>query len=151
MASTFTVERSRVIAASPETIAPLIADLRAWQRWSPWEGIDPDLQREYSGAESGAGAEYHWKGNKKAGEGHMTVTAAEPRRVEIRIDFLTPFKSTNHSVFTLTPEGDGTKVVWSMTGPRPLLMRLFSILINPEKFVGPDFEKGLASLDELVA
>ncbi|MFT4298174.1 MAG: SRPBCC family protein [Aeromicrobium sp.] len=148
MAATFAVSRELTIAAPPERIAPLLADLRAWRQWSPWEEIDPDLQRTYSGAESGVGAEYHWKGNKKAGEGHMTVTGVDETSVEVRVDFLKPFTSTNQTRFDLTPTDGGTHVVWAMTGPRPLFMRLLSILMNPEKFIGPDLEKGLRQLGE---
>ena len=35
-----------------------------------------------------------------------------------------------------------------MTGPRPLLMKLMGPLMNMEKIVGKDFEKGLDRLEE---
>jgi len=156
--ATFTLVRETTVPTTPERILPLIADLRAWREWSPWEDVDPELDRAYSGAEEGVGAEYHWKGNRKAGEGHMTVTGVDagtpgsddPRTVDIRIDFLKPFRSTNQVVFTLTPQDEGaaTHVRWRMDGPRPLIMRLLSVLMNPEKLVGPDLEKGLRRLSE---
>jgi hypothetical protein len=46
-----------------------IVDFRRWQAWSPWEELDPNLWRDYSGAESGVGAIYEWAGNRKAGSG----------------------------------------------------------------------------------
>jgi uncharacterized protein YndB with AHSA1/START domain len=145
--STFTVERSATIAAAPQTVFDLVADFHQWRRWSPWEDVDPNLQRTYRGAEAGQGAVYEWSGNKKAGEGRMEIVEADsPGKIVIALDFLKPFKSSNTTTFTFTPEGEGTGVRWSMTGPRPLMMRLLGFLFNPEKMVGRDFENGLARL-----
>ena len=33
----------------------LLADFRSWRSWSPWEGLDPDLSREYTGPDHGVG------------------------------------------------------------------------------------------------
>src|SRR5688572_16818203 len=60
---TFTVQRMVTIKAPPEKIMPLISDFRNWPSWSPWEHLDPAMQRTYAGAPSGKGAIYSWKGN----------------------------------------------------------------------------------------
>jgi uncharacterized protein YndB with AHSA1/START domain len=144
MSSTYTVERTRVVQAPVERVYPLIADFRQWTRWSPWEDVDPELHRAYSGADSGTGARYAWSGNRKAGAGNMTVTdAQENSRVEIDLVFEKPFKSQTRTTFELTPLGEGTKVTWRMTGPKPLVMRILSPVMNMEKMVGKDFDKGL--------
>ena len=49
MAKEFRVSRSTTIAAPPERILPLITTLREWRKWSPWEGLDPNLERKYAG------------------------------------------------------------------------------------------------------
>jgi hypothetical protein len=46
---TYTVQRSAPIAAPPARVYSLIADFHNWTTWSPWEGMDPDLKRTYSG------------------------------------------------------------------------------------------------------
>jgi hypothetical protein len=61
---TFQIERSATINAPSEKIFPLINDFRQWRAWSPWENLDPALQRTFSGPESGVGAVYEWAGNK---------------------------------------------------------------------------------------
>ena len=67
----------------------------------------------------------------------------------IDIEFLKPFKSLTTTTFVLTPQGDDrTDVLWRMVGPRPLFMRVLGKLMDPEKLVGKDFEKGLAALDD---
>ncbi|HEV7707120.1 MAG TPA: SRPBCC family protein, partial [Asanoa sp.] len=73
MTDTYTVSRSIDIAAPPARIYPKIADFHNWTQWSPWEDMDPDIKREYSGAESGLGAAYAWSGNTKAGKGRMEI------------------------------------------------------------------------------
>ena len=143
---TYTVERRTVVAAPPERIRPEIDDLRRWQGWSPFEGLDPDLQRTYSGPASGPGAAYAWSGNKKAGRGRMEVRSSTPEAVAIDIVFEKPFPSTSTSTFSLLPSGGSTEVVWSMVGPRPLVLRLLGPVISMDKIVGKDFERGLAQL-----
>ncbi|PWJ51815.1 Polyketide cyclase / dehydrase and lipid transport [Quadrisphaera granulorum] len=152
IAQTYTVERQVLVAAPPERIFAEIADLRRWQGWSPWEGLDPALDRTYSGPGSGEGAAYAWSGNRKAGKGSMRVARAEaPRVVSIDIAFEKPFPNTSTSTFTLTPEDDdggapATRVTWTMVGPRPLVMRLLGPALSMDKIVGKDFERGLQQL-----
>jgi len=147
--ATFTVERSASIAAPPQTVYDLLVDFHKWPQWSPWEELDPGMERTHSGAEAGAGAKYAWSGNRKAGQGDMTITDAQaPSKVQIALNFVKPFKSSNTTMFTLTPEAEGTKVLWSMIGPRPLMMRIFGFVFNMDKMVGKDFEKGLAKLQQ---
>jgi hypothetical protein len=151
MADTYTVERSALIEATPEQVYPKIADFHEWQAWSPWEGMDPDQQRTYSGADSGSGAVYSWSGNRKVGEGRMEITHAnEASRVEIALDFIKPFKSSNTTSFSLQPEGAGTRVDWSMTGPKTLMTKVMGIFKSMDKMIGPDFERGLAQLKSQV-
>lgn len=151
MTSEYTVERSRTLQGSPDDIRPLLTNFRNWRLWSPWEEADQDLHRAYSGPEAGLGAHYAWNGNRKAGAGTMEIVGLTENEVEIRLEFVKPFKSVTTTRFVLSPKGgDSTDVTWRMTGPRPLLMRVLGPLMNPDKLVGKDFEKGLASLDEAV-
>jgi uncharacterized protein YndB with AHSA1/START domain len=147
MSDTYTVERSSTIAAAPAHVYAQVVDLHRWPAWSPWEGLDPDLQRTYAGPEQGVGSAYAWKGNRKAGEGRMEIVGAtEPRAVEVALSFLKPFKSTSRTTFSFVPEDGGTRVTWSMTGPNTLLTKVMGVFTNMDKLVGPDFEKGLAQL-----
>ena len=151
MADTYTVERRRTVPSPAHHVYLLLDNFQQWLRWSPWEGLDPDLKRAYSGPEGGVGAVYAWSGNRKAGAGRMEITRVEEDRlVEIRLDFEKPFKSTATTTFTLTPVGDdSTEVVWTMTGDRPLVMKVLGFVFNPEKFAGKDMEKGLANLADV--
>lgn len=145
----FIISRSIDIAAPAARIHGLISDYHRWVDWSPWEGIDPNLSRTYSGPDAGIGAKYAWVGNKKVGSGNMETTGEAPDRIEIRLEFTAPWKAVNDTIFELAPAGDRTRVTWTMTGQhegaRGLLMRVMPM----DKIVGKDFEKGLAKLKAL--
>lgn len=141
----FSLSRSTRIQAPPERVHPLLDDFREWQKWSPWEGVDPDLHRDYSGPDHGVGSTYHWSGNRKAGEGEMTITGSTPASVVVDLAFLKPFKATNVTRFDLVPAGEATEVTWTMTGTRSAVMSVMGKLFF-DKAIGKDFERGLAAL-----
>jgi len=147
MADIYTVERTTTINAPAEKVYAQVADFRNWRTWSPWDDLDPDMKRTYSGADSGVGAGYAWSGNRKAGEGQMKITeAVEPSSVQIALDFLKPFKSSSTTTFNLKAQGETTEVTWTMTGPMTLMTRVMGVFKSMDKMVGPDFEKGLTQL-----
>jgi hypothetical protein len=150
--STYEVTRSAVIPAPAQDIFPLVNSFHEWTTWSPWEAVDPAMERSYSGTESGVGAKYAWSGNRKAGSGTMEIVdTAEPRNIKIRLEFTKPFKAVNPTSFTFTPSGNGTQVTWTMTGENKGIGKVFALFMNMDKMVGADFEKGLASLAGAVA
>ncbi|MFQ4149602.1 SRPBCC family protein [Arthrobacter sp. LAPM80] len=150
--STFNVSRSAFIPSPAGDIFPFVTSFREWINWSPWEGLDPSMNRTYSGPVEGVGAKYAWRGSGRAGAGTMEILeVVEPSRIHIRLEFSKPMKSVNSITFTFAPEGHGTLVTWSMTGENKGLGRVLMLFINMEKMVGGDFEKGLAQLSAVVA
>ena len=141
----FSLSRSIHVDAAPERVHDLLDDLRRWQSWSPWEGVDPALRREYTGPERGVGAAYAWSGNTKAGEGRMVVTESTPRSAVVDLTFVKPFRSSSTTTFTLAPTGAGTDVTWTMAGRRNAAMALAGRLFF-DRAIGGDFERGLAAL-----
>src|SRR4029453_18971318 len=94
MGKTLHVQRSAVIPAAPERIFALLDDFREWERWSPWEELDPNMAHTYSGAERGVGAVHAWTGNKKAGEGRMEIVDADPpHRLDLALTFINRFQT----------------------------------------------------------
>ena len=146
----FRIERSATINAPAEKIFPLIADFHNWANWSPWEQLDPQLRRTYSGSPSGLGAVYEWEGNKKVGQGRMEITEAQPpAKITIKLDFLKPFEAHNTAEFALTGQGSSTDVTWAMIGQKPLMLKVMSAFMDMDKMVGKDFESGLANMKAL--
>ena len=149
--STFSLQRSINVNATPEKIFPHLNDFKNWGVWSPWEKMDPDLKRSFSGSASGKGAHYSWIGNKKVGEGNMEITRSVPSsNIELNLNFLKPFKASNVTEFKITPNGNMTNVNWEMRGPLNLFMKIMHMFMNMDKMVGKDFEAGLANLKSIV-
>ncbi|CAN5737520.1 SRPBCC family protein [soil metagenome] len=145
--SSFRVQRSVTINASPQRIAALINDFHNWNDWSPWAHIDPDMKTTYSGPASGVGSIYLWEGNSKVGQGRMEILAIEPTQTKVKLDFLKPFEGHNTTDFILQPQGSSTQVDWVMYGPMTFFPgKLMSVFTSMDKMIGGDFEKGLANL-----
>jgi uncharacterized protein YndB with AHSA1/START domain len=142
----FQIQRSISINTPPDKVFPHINDFHKWDSWSPWEKLDPNLQRTHSGAPSGKGAIYAWEGNSNVGSGRMEILeSTPPSRILIKLDFLKPFEAHNQTEFKM--EGSGpTTVVWTMTGAQAFPMKVMGVFMSMDNMVGKDFEKGLASL-----
>ena len=143
--SDFSLTRGTRVHADAATVHALVDDFREWTKWSPWENVDPDLHRDYTGPQRGVGSTYKWSGNRKAGEGEMRITGSTPTSVVVDLEFLKPFRATNVTTFRLAPAGEATDVTWTMTGTRNPVMGLMGRLFF-DKAIGRDFERGLASL-----
>jgi hypothetical protein len=144
---TFRVERSLAMNASPGALFALLNDFHNWPSWSPFEKLDPDIKRSYSGAGSGRGAVYEWQGNARAGAGRMEVLEAEaPSRVVIKLDFIKPFEGHNIAEFTILESGGTTTTTWAMHGPVPFLAKLMHLFVSMDAIIGKEFEAGLENL-----
>jgi uncharacterized protein YndB with AHSA1/START domain len=143
----FRVQRSASIKAPADRIFGLITDLRGWRAWSPYEKRDPEMTRNYSGADKGKGAAYAWDGNRNVGAGRMEIVdVTPPSKVVIKLEFLRPFKANNTAEFVMEPKGDATTVTWAMHGPNKFIGKVMGIFIDMDKMIGKDFEDGLANL-----
>ena len=143
----FAVSRRTIVSVPPEMVFSHVNDLHRWEAWSPWARLDPNAKSTFSGADAGANAAMAWDGNNKVGAGKMTITESQPvERIRLRLDFQRPMKATNTAEFTFRLEGGQTVVTWSMAGKNNLMGKLFGLLINCDKMIGGDFEKGLAGL-----
>lgn len=148
----FRVERSMLIPAPPEVLHTIVNDFRTWEQWSPWEKLDRNMKKTFSGPVSGAGSSYAWEGNDDVGKGKMEILESTPYSlVKIKLEFIEPFPVSNTTEFTFTPAEGGTKVVWAMYGPSPYISKLFSVFMNMDAMIGKDFEEGLNNLKGMLA
>ena len=145
------VERSAKIDAPPLVVFNQLDDFKAWSNWSPWEKIDPSMTRSYDGPPRGVGARYAWQGNKKVGKGKMEITESQPPTlVKERLEFIEPFAAVAETTFRVAPEGDkAATVTWSMDGRHNFVGKVFSVFMNMDKTIGPDFDRGLANLAQV--
>jgi len=148
--ASFTVNRSIAIAAPAERIFGLIADLRRWSGWSPFDRKDPAMKRTFGAITAGLGAVYEWDGNKAVGKGRMEIVETKaPDKIVLALDFVKPFKGHNMAEFTLLPTGDSTTVTWSIYGPVPYPAKVMGMFFDMDRRIGADFEAGLANLKAL--
>lgn len=149
--STYRVERSATMNATPAVVFAQVNDFHKWNAWSPWEKLDPAMKRTFEGAPAGTGAVYAWAGNSDVGEGRMTINESRPSDlVKIKLEFVKPFAANSDTTFTFQPEGNQTKVTWTMVGDKNFIAKAFGLVMNMDKMVGGDFEKGLAQMKSVV-
>lgn len=143
----FHVERSSRIQAPPEQIFPFLNDYRRWRTWSPYEKLDPEMKRTYSGAETGQGSVYEWDGDGNAGKGRIEIIeSTPPTGLTMTLDMVKPMACRNIVTYTLEPQGDSTKVTWAMDGAASYASKIVQVFISMDSMVGSQFEEGLANL-----
>ena len=148
----FRISRTAVIAAPPASVFEQINTFQKWSDWSPWAKLDPNAKNTFEGPASGVGAKFAWSGNNEVGEGSMTITDSKPgERVLMDLVFTKPFAAKNVTEFTLKPEGMGTAVTWTMTGKNDFMGKAIGLIVNCDKMVGGQFEKGFENLKAVVA
>jgi uncharacterized protein YndB with AHSA1/START domain len=147
----FKVTRSATVNAPPDKVFEQVNDFHKWEAWSPWAKMDPNMKANYSGAPSGVGSVYSWTGNDEVGEGKMTISQSHPsEHIAIDLEFIKPFAAKNLTEFMFQPGGDKTNVTWTMTGKKNFMMKAFCMIMDMDKTVGGDFEKGLAQMKTVV-
>jgi hypothetical protein len=147
----FRVSRTATVAAPAATVFGQINDLHKWNAWSPWARLDPDAKNTFEGPPAGVGASMAWVGNRKVGEGRMTIIESKPSElVRMKLEFVKPFAATSTAEFALKQEGDKTMVTWSMAGHNNFIGKAMSLVVNCDKMVGGQFEQGFSYLKSVV-
>jgi polyketide cyclase/dehydrase/lipid transport protein/type II secretion system GspH-like protein len=145
--SDFHVARATAIAAPAPVVFAQVNDFHKWEAWNPWGKLDPAAKQTYEGAPAGAGAIYAWRGNSQVGEGHMTMVESRPSDlIRIKLEFFKPMAGTSTAEFTFKPEGDQTAVTWTMTGTNGFVGKAMCLVVNMDRMIGGQFEKGLADM-----
>ncbi len=144
------IDRATRVHAAPAAVAAHVADFHRWQSWSPFETLDPAMQRAFGGPATGPGAIYAWEGNRKVGKGRMEIVDASPARIRIQLDFERPMKGHNVADFTFQRDADATLVRWAMYCPAtPFFGKVLGLFVDLDGIVGRSFETGLANLKAL--
>lgn len=146
---TFEVKRSRSIAAPPDSVFLLVADLKNWKQWSPWQAKDPQMELNLSDNTFGPGSTLEWK-SKTEGNGKVTYKTVMPASLAVYTLHISDWGMESEGKFALEPDGDKTKLTWTMTGDVGMNpFSKFGILFM-DKWVGADFDAGLENLDKAV-
>lgn len=147
----FRYERSGVIKAPPEKIFPYLVDFKKGSEWSPYEKIDSNMKKQFSGPELQVGSVMEFQGNRDAGSGKLEILKIVPNEsVEIRLTMIEPFKGENLVVYSLTPQADGTLFTWTMSGEGGFISKLLNFFVDCEKMVADQFTVGINNLKEVI-
>lgn len=145
---TYSVSRSVKINAAGTVVYNNVANFNSFLKWNPWYKMDPKAKIDVSGTPLQVGHMYRWDG-EESGQGQMEIRSLEPLKlIDIDLTFLKPFESTADTKFELQPEGDSTKVTWTMAGENKSALEKWMGLAMGG-MIGDDFESGLQSLKEL--
>jgi hypothetical protein len=141
------LERSIEINASKEKVYEQISSFKNWVNWSPWQEKDPNAVLTYSGTEHRIGHSFSWKGDpKKVGQGSMTITSLDRNRNMVSELQFGKNPNTSPCTFKLEDYMGKTKVTWSFDADFGMRLPARYFGLMAEKFLGPDYEKGLANL-----
>jgi Polyketide cyclase / dehydrase and lipid transport len=143
------IERSQVIPAPKEVLFEQVNTIKNWEKWSPWQHLDPNMKTQYNAIPSGVGASYSWQGNDKVGQGKMTITQAViGDSLALDLDFME--QGTAKQVYVFEKTDNGTKITLKfdadMSKP-PVVGKYFAMIMKG--MLIKDFDRGLSNLDSL--
>jgi effector-binding domain-containing protein len=154
MASSYTASSSIVIESNSYNVFPYFADLKKWEKWSPWREKDTTTQYNYSENTFGAGSTMSWDSkNEELGTGTITTVQFKKfHHINYKLDFVKPFKSTSGGQFIVEKLNEKqVKVTWTNTGKLGYPMsRWFNTFMSFKKMLEKDFAHGLSNLKKLV-
>ena len=144
------VARSIEINAPASEVFAQVNGLKAGADWSPWLKRDPDVQLTYSGPDTGVGSKLEWTSeHPQVGSGKQEIVESiENEKVLTALDF--GDMGTATAAFILIENNGVTTITWDMEtdmGMNPI-GRYMGLMMD--KWVGADYEKGLANLKALV-
>jgi hypothetical protein len=141
----YAVSRSTIMNVDAHIVRELVSDFSTWHSWSAWFEADSTMEYTLGDNHTGKGATYSWT-SENMGSGAMEILSLSENSMETKIEFDGQGTSNGHWKFETIEDGV-TKVTWGFSGEMPLMMRWMGAQMD--KWVGPDFEKGLANLTAL--
>jgi len=154
MPSKYKAESSIIIKSTPYNVFPYFANLRNWEKWSPWKEKDPTTQYTYSENSFRAGATMEWDSkNEELGTGKITTVQFKKfHHINYQLSFVKPFESTSGGKIVAEKTDDKqVKVTWTNTAPLKYpIERWMNVFMNFETMIEKDFSKGLSNLKTVV-
>src|SRR5262249_4606763 len=132
-----------LVAASPDSVFPLLDDPRRWSDWAPLG----DVQSSFSGPERGPGATRSWD-HPELGDGVFRIVSTVPgREVRYHVEVQKGSLATDGTI-ELAPEGTGTRVTWTEAGDFGRNPLMGYTARGMDRMQGPQMEHALAELAE---
>lgn len=148
----YSVTRSITIDAPVEDVFGQVNMFANFNNWSPWFELDTNQKVVIEGTDGEVGSKMTWTSEvKEVGSGSQEKIVVEQNsKVENTLRF-DGFSMAATDSWELSENEDGsTEVTWGIRGDLDFVGSLFFLFSDPDKMMGPDFERGLANLKEYV-
>jgi len=149
----FHVFRSVEIERNTTDTFDYLRYLENHENFAVWSMKDPNIEKSYSGPEGNVGSIYKWNSkNEDVGVGEQEIIQlTENEKIEYELRFKKPWESTAKAYFKLsTISTTSTKVTWGFEGESPWPWNIMLLFMDMDKELGPDLEKGLDNLDDIL-
>lgn len=141
----FSTETAKRIDASPKTVFNILNNIENESLWNPWQSQDTSMVVTFGESRVGKGASYTWK-SKNMGDGSMEyIDVVKDQKLTSKLNFGGMGEGT--AMYTLTPDGDGTLVNWSLDSKSSRPWNLMNFMIKSQ--TKKSFEQGLKNLNKL--
>jgi hypothetical protein len=104
--------------------------------------------KKYTGTDASIGFVSAWDSQMEdVGKGEQEIKSiVEGDRIDFELRFIRPFEATDYAYMSTMEENGSTKVKWGFNGAMPYPMNVMLPIMNMEKMLGGDLEKGLQNL-----
>lgn len=148
LSSNFHVERSIIIDRPIDIVFQTAVDMNKRADWDPWIEMDPNADMNVVILPEIVGSGYTWKG-EIIGEGKITIQEFIPNKlIKSKIEFIAPQSMESDIIWNFIESENGSKVTWAFEGTLSYPIEKWSGLFM-DKFMGPQFEKGLNNFKNL--
>lgn len=141
--------RSISINAPIDEVYLLTSDFSKWSSWSPWQLKDTQMKNVVSGTAGALGHTMTWESESQGSGTQEIIEIVPTSMVRTSLKFK-DWDETSYASFLMTPEGDGTKLTWTMEGGNvPFLLRGMMLIFGAQASIESDYEQGLANIKKL--
>ena len=145
----YAVEREVTIAKPKQVVFDYVKNIKNQNYFSVWNMKDPNSKMEYKGTDGTVGFISSWESeNSEVGTGEQEIkNIVEGSKIEMELRFTKPMTMQDDAYFiTEAIDSLNTKVKWGFFGTSPYPMNLMCVIMDMDKMMGPELQKGLDNL-----
>ena len=142
------LERSTTIDASKDFVYEHVSTFAGMNEWSPWTEKDPEMTSSIEGEDGAIGTVYKWSGNDDVGVGSQTITELGDGMIKTHMVF--EGMGEADATIQLTEADGKTTATWHYDQDVTFPGTIFMMFVDMEEMLGPDYQKGMDKLKELV-
>lgn len=143
------ITRSIDIEASPAQIYSQFANLKNWEKWSPWSNNDETMSISYQDKVEGVGAGYSWNSEKQGGGSLEILEAVPGKSMKTKLKF-DGWDGESYGSWQIEPTGSGgSKLSWGMNSETDIPFIFRGMSMGMPGALQNSFDEGLASIKKL--